>query len=230
MHQEIDNQIELKAELRQVFNKKELNLIRKAGNVPTVIYGKGLKDQVLLTITKKERVHKLKESMFNTKIVLNISNDKVYEVLVKAIDHDLVSGEIIHVDFMNINNQDEEIVCYVPLKLINEGLSPGIKRGGFLNIINRKICIKCIANNMPRFLAIDLSGLEGGAIITAKQIILSDTAYKLLINSEKQIMASIIGGKAATAESSIATASTTKKTSIKKEINRGALIKKLRIE
>lgn len=188
--------VELTAHIRQV-GKKARNLTRKVGNIPAVIYGKNLQKPLLIDISKKEFTTQIKDFAFNTRIKLKVKNtNEEYDVLVKAIDHDIIKSDIIHVDFIHINDKDQLLICRVPLKFINEVLSPGLKRGGVLNVIHRKLYVKCNKDDMPKHLTVDLTGFEGSSIITAKRVILPNTSCKLLITSEKQAIASIIGGKA----------------------------------
>jgi large subunit ribosomal protein L25 len=213
---EADSLVELAANIRQV-GKKAINLLRKEGEIPAVIYGKDLAEQILITVSKKEFTHKMKEALFNTKITLNIKDNKGCEVLIKAINHSLVKGDIIHIDFIHISDKAEDVICYVPLKFINEGLSPALKRGGVLNIIHRKVCIKCNKNDMPKYLTVDLTGMEGASVITTKQVALPNPDYKLLVKNEKQAIASIIGGKASAVSVESSSAAAGKKKTTKKK-------------
>ena len=198
--------VELTANIRKV-GKKVLNLAKREGYIPAVVYGKDLAETVLINISKKEFANNIKDSAFNTRVKLKIKDtNQEYEVLVKAIDHGIVKGDIIHVDFIHISDKAQELTCFVPLKFINEVLSPGLKRGGVLNVIHRKLSVKCNKNDVPKYLTVDLAGLEGASIITVKRINMPDSGCTLLIKNEKQAIASIIGGKAtATAQDSSST-------------------------
>ena len=82
-------------------------------------------------------------------------------VLPKEIKYDVVSDEPIHIDFLRII-KGAKVILEIPVKFINNEKSPGLKRGGVLNIVRRKVELKCPTENIPTELIVDLDGVDIG--------------------------------------------------------------------
>ena len=89
---------------------------------------------------------------------------KEFNVLPVILSYDTLSDEPIHLDFLRIT-KGSKIILEIPVKFINEDLSPGLKRGGVLNIVRRKVELNCPTENIPRELVVDLNNLDIGASI-----------------------------------------------------------------
>merc|ERR1712061_879098 len=137
--------------------KHHTTLLRKTKNIPCVVYGKEKNSILHVYIQEHDFNIKLNKCMYNTKIVLKISDNESYDVRLHQIEYDKITDKIIHLDFLFINIKSDSITCPIPIKFINSQLSPGIKRGGFLNIISRSYLTKCDMNNIPENLLVDLS-------------------------------------------------------------------------
>jgi large subunit ribosomal protein L25 len=94
---------------------------------------------------------------------MNINGNE-QKVLPREITFDTVTDEPIHVDFLRIV-KGAKIILEIPVRFINHELSPGLKRGGVLNIVRRKVELRCPTENIPTELVVDLEGLEIGASI-----------------------------------------------------------------
>ena len=103
-----------------------------------------------------------------SEIDINIDG-KEQKVLTRNIAFDTVTDEPIHFDLMRIV-KGGKIILEIPVKFINNELSPGLKRGGVLNIVRRKVELKCPAENIPTELVVDLEGLEIGTSIKISSI------------------------------------------------------------
>ena len=106
---------------------------------------------------------RLKENFLSNVISLNLDG-KEQKVLPRDITFDTISDEPIHVDFLRIV-AGVKVRIEVPVKFLNHEKSPGLKRGGVLNIVRRKVELKCPTENIPTELVVDLGGLEIGASI-----------------------------------------------------------------
>ena len=150
----------LDASIRNTKTKGELNAIRNSGNVPGVVYGgKELSEKVL--ISKKILKAPLEKGNFLSNIIsLNIDG-KSQNVLPREVKYDILSDEPIHVDFLRVV-PGLKIRIEVPVKFINHEKSPGLKKGGVLNIVRRKVELKCPSEKIPDNLLIDLDGVDIG--------------------------------------------------------------------
>jgi len=150
----------LNANFRTDQTKGELNSLRDNGNVPAIIYG-GESDNEKIFISKKLLKTLLdKENFLSNILILNV-NGKTQNVLPKEIKYDVITDEVIHVDFLRVI-PGVKITIEVPVQFINHEKSPGLKRGGVLNIVRRKVELKCPSEKIPENLVIDLDGIEIG--------------------------------------------------------------------
>ncbi len=150
----------INANIRTDKTKGELNYLRTSGNVPAIIYGGGQENEKVF-ISKKLLKNSLdKENFLSNILTLNV-NGKPQNVLPREIKYDVISDEPIHVDFLRVV-PGIKIRIEVPVQFINHDKSPGLKRGGVLNIVRRKVELKCPSEKIPENLVIDLDGVDIG--------------------------------------------------------------------
>ena len=152
--------ISLDANIRNTKTKGQLSSLRKNGNVPAVIYG-GEAQNETISISKKLLKSLIdKENFLSNIVTLNVDG-KTQNVLPREIKYHIISDEPIHVDFLRVVS-GVKIRIEVPVKFINHEKSPGLKRGGVLNIVRRKVELRCPSEKIPESLVIDLDGVEIG--------------------------------------------------------------------
>ena len=152
--------ISLDANIRNTKTKGELSALRNNGNVPAVIYG-GEAQNETVSISKKLLKSLIdKENFLSNIVTLNVDG-KPQNVLPREIKYHIISDEPIHVDFLRVV-PGVKIRIEVPVKFINHEKSPGLKRGGVLNIVRRKVELRCPSEKIPENLVIDLDGVEIG--------------------------------------------------------------------
>jgi len=150
----------LEVSIRDTKSKGDIRSLRINGNVPAIIYG-GSGQNEKVSVSKKILKSLLeKESFLSNIITLNI-NGKTQNVLPREIKYNVVSDEPIHVDFLRVV-AGAKIRIEVPVQFINHEKSPGLKRGGVLNIVRRKIELKCPSEKIPENIIIDLDGIDIG--------------------------------------------------------------------
>tara|TARA_B100001250_G_scaffold395058_1_gene399570 strand:+ start:595 stop:1311 length:717 start_codon:yes stop_codon:yes gene_type:complete len=150
----------LDANIRNTKTRGELNTLRNGGNVPAIIYGGEVQNEKI-TISKKLLKTLIdKENFLSNIITLNVDG-KSQNVLPREIKYDIISDEPIHVDFLRIVS-GIKIRIEIPVKFINHEKSPGLKRGGVLNIVRRKVELKCPSEKIPENIVIDLDGVDIG--------------------------------------------------------------------
>ena len=148
------------ANIRDNKTKGELNSIRSNGNVPAIIYG-GKEQSEKISISKKLLKVSIEKENFLSKIITLNVNGKPQNVLPKEVSYDILSDEPIHVDFLRII-PGAKVRIEVPVEFINHEKSPGLKRGGVLNIVRRKVELKCPSEKIPGKLTINLDGVDIG--------------------------------------------------------------------
>ena len=152
--------ISLDANIRNTKTKGQLSSLRNSGNVPAVIYGGEAKNETI-SISKKLLKSLIdKENFLSNIVTLNVDG-KPQNVLPREIKYHIISDEPIHVDFLRVV-QGVKIRIEVPVQFVNHEKSPGLKRGGVLNIVRRKVELRCPSEKIPESLVIDLEGVEIG--------------------------------------------------------------------
>lgn len=152
--------ISLDANIRNTKTKGQLSSLRNSGNVPAVIYGGEAKNETI-SISKKLLKSLIdKENFLSNIVTLNVDG-KTQNVLPREIKYHIISDEPIHVDFLRVV-PGVKIRIEVPVQFINHEKSPGLKRGGVLNIVRRKVELRCPSEKIPESLVIDLEGVEIG--------------------------------------------------------------------
>ena len=152
--------ISLNATVRENKTKGQLSAIRESGNVPAIIYG-GKEPNEKISISKKILKALIENENFLSSIITLNIDGKSQKVLPREIKYDIISDEPTHVDFLRIVS-GVKVRIEVPVKFLNHEKSPGLKRGGVLNIVRRKVELKCPSEKIPENLVIDLDGVDIG--------------------------------------------------------------------
>ena len=154
--------------IRKTNTRGEINSLRSNGSVPAIIYG-GKSENQKVSISKKILKVLLDKENFLSNILSLTIDGKPENVLPKEIVWDPITDEPIHIDFLRIV-KGGKITLEIPVKFINSEKSPGLKRGGVLNIVRRKVELKCPTENIPTELTVDLDGLDIGSSIKISAI------------------------------------------------------------
>ena len=162
----------LEANIRDTKTKGELSALRDNGNVPAIIYGGEAQNEKVAISKKLLKSLIEKENFLSNIIALNVDG-KTQNVLPKEIKYDIITDEPIHVDFLRVV-PGVKIKIEVPVKFINHESSPGLKRGGVLNIVRRKVELKCPSEKIPENLVIDLDGIDIGESFKISSISLDE--------------------------------------------------------
>ena len=151
----------LEANIRNTKTKGELNSIRISGNVPAIIYG-GKEENEKISISKKLLKALIEKENFLSNIISLDIGGKKQNVLPREVKYHIITDEPTHVDFLRVV-PGVKIKIDVPVNFINQEKSPGLKRGGVLNIVRRKVELKCPSEKIPESLTLDLDGIDIGS-------------------------------------------------------------------
>ena len=148
----------LKATKRTTASAGQINKLRSDGFVPGILYG-GKQNNLNISLTKLHLRDILKTETFLSKVVDLDIDGSPEKAIPREVAYDPVSDEPIHIDFMRIV-KGSKLILEVPVKFINSDKSPGLKKGGVLNIVRRKVELKCPAENIPDEIIVDLDNIE----------------------------------------------------------------------
>lgn len=163
---------ELKAEARERVGKGSARELRRNGKVPAVIYG-DKQPPLAIALSYKDVYYKIHGGGFMTTVAtINLDGQKI-RVLPKEYQLDPVRDFPMHVDLLRVG-RDTLVTVQIPVRFINEEKSPGIKRGGVLNVVRHDIEANVPANAIPDVIEVDLDGTEIGDTIHISSVSLPE--------------------------------------------------------
>ena len=158
----------LNAKKRETKTSGDINKLRLDGFVPGILYG-GSEQNKKISLNKNSIKNLINSENFFSAI-LNLEIDgKEEKVLPRDISFDPLSDEPVHIDFLRIV-KGAKLALEIPVRFINSEKSPGLKKGGVLNIVRRKIELRCPTENIPTELVVDLNNTEIGTSIKISSI------------------------------------------------------------
>ena len=168
----MSEQLTLPAEARDRAGKGASRALRRDGRVPAVVYGEK-KEPLSIHVEEKLLTKMLHTGHFMNSVVMIDFEGKPHRTLPKAVDFHPVSSRPIHVDFLRIGEHTKVTVA-VPMRFDDEDDSPGLKRGGVLNVVSHELELVCDAANIPNEIHMSLAGLDIGDSIHIGQVKLPD--------------------------------------------------------
>ena len=172
----------LKATKRTTTSSGQINNLRSEGFVPAILYG-GKKDNINISLKKLYLKDIIKTETFMSKVVdLDIDGNSE-KALPRDVAYDPVSDEPIHIDFMRIV-KGSRLILEIPVKFINHDKAPGLKKGGVLNTVRRKVELKCPAENIPDEIVVDLNNAEIGNSIKIASVKLPENVVPTIVDRD----------------------------------------------
>ena len=193
----MSDQLTLPAEARERAGKGASRDLRRNGRVPAVVYG-DKKEPLSVHVEEKLLAKMLSTGHFMNTIVMVEVGGKANRTLPKDVQFHPVSSRPVHVDFLRIGEHSKVTVA-IPVRFDNEEDSPGLKRGGVLNVVQHEIELICDASEIPDELHVDLTGLDIGDSIHISQVALPKGA-KAAIDDRDFTVATIVAPSAMKAE------------------------------
>ena len=172
----------LKAIKRENTSSGSNNKLRSEGLIPAILYG-GKEANKNISIEKKDIKNLIQSDTFLSKVLELDIDGKKEKVIPRDVAFNVVSEEPIHIDFMRIVS-GKKIILEIPVKFINHPDSPGLKRGGVLNIVRRKVEFKCPAENIPDEIIIDLAGTDIGTSIKISSVKLPENVMPTITDRD----------------------------------------------
>lgn len=158
------------------------NKLRREGYIPAILYG-GKNPNQKISVEKNSIKNILNSDSFLSKVLDMSIDGKNEKVLPREVAFNVVSEEPIHIDFLRIV-AGSKIILEIPVKFKNHSESPGLKRGGVLNIVRRKIELKCPTDNIPDEIVVDLAGTDIGDSLKITSVKLSDNVMPTITDRD----------------------------------------------
>ncbi|WP_230293741.1 50S ribosomal protein L25/general stress protein Ctc [Croceicoccus sp. Ery5] len=166
----MSDQMTLAAETRDKAGKGASRALRREGRVPAVIYG-GKEEPTTIHVEERALVKLLGTGHFSNSIVMVEVGKKAVRTLPKDVAFHPVTDRPLHVDFLRLS-KDAKVDVAVPVVFVNEDASPGLKRGGVLNIVRHELELVCEADKIPDQIEIDVTGKDVGDSIHISHVTL----------------------------------------------------------
>ena len=175
----------LPAETRERAGKGASRALRREGRVPAVVYG-GKEAPISIHIEEKLLIKQLSSGHFLNSIVEIEVGGKKLRTLPKDVAFHPVSDRPLHADFLRLS-KDATVNVNVPVLFINEEDSPGLKRGGVLNMVRHELELICDGNRIPEDIRIDVTGLDIGDSIHISNVTLPDGSVSAITDRDYTI-------------------------------------------
>ena len=201
--------IEFNATKRELQGTSASRRLRRASRVPGILYGGTAKPQSIEFDHNELFQHLRKEAFYSSVLTMNLDGAKEM-CLLRDVQRHAYKPIILHVDFQRID-ATHAIHQKVPLHFINADIAPGVKlAGGMVQHVMTELNVKCLPEDLPAFIEVDLKDLVGGASLHVLQLKLPAGVEALLHKGEDPVVATIVvrGGGAAAAEEVAAPAET----------------------
>ena len=148
---------------------------RRDGMVPGVVYGGGV-DPLPIQIPFNVLFKRLKAGRFlSTLFNLKVEGHEDVRVICRDVQRDVVKDLPTHLDLMRLR-RTSKINLFIPVEFLNEDVCPGIKRGGYLNVVRPEVELVVTAGDIPEKLTVDLEEVAVGDVITISAISLPEGA------------------------------------------------------
>jgi large subunit ribosomal protein L25 len=172
----------LPAEARERAGKGASRELRRQGRVPAVIYG-GKEEPTAIHLEAKELVRQLGSGHFMNSIVMIDVGGKKVRTLPKDVAMHPVTDRPLHVDFLRLS-KDDKIQVAVPVHFINEEESPGLKKGGVLNVVRHELELVCESDKIPDDIKLDVTGLDIGDSIHISHVTLPEGSVSAITDRD----------------------------------------------
>jgi large subunit ribosomal protein L25 len=172
----------LPAEARERAGKGASRALRREGRVPAVIYG-GNAEPTTIHVEAKELTRQLMTGHFMNSIVTIELGDESIRTLPKDVAFHPVSDRPLHADFLRVT-KDTKVEVLVPVVFTNEEASPGLKRGGVLNIVRHELDLFCDPDKIPSEIEIDVTGKEVGDSIHISHVTLPEGSVSAITDRD----------------------------------------------
>lgn len=150
--------IMIRAEQRTCSTKGDLRNLRKAGQIPGIIYGKQLDSSATVSVGERELLSLL-QSQPNAVLEIDVPMQGKHSVMISDIQRDSLNGKLLHVDFHQIS-MNELVKAFVRIEVAGD--STGVREGGIFQMIMHELELQCLPGNIPDMITVDISALEIG--------------------------------------------------------------------
>ncbi|NKN32176.1 50S ribosomal protein L25/general stress protein Ctc [Marichromatium bheemlicum] len=158
------------AQPRETVGKGASRRLRRAGEVPAIVYG-GHQEPQMVTVSHNEMLKHLEHEAFYSHVLNLTIGEETSTVVLKDLQRHPAKPFILHVDFQRVT-QDEQLRMSVPLHFLNEEECVGVKAGGQIARSLTEVEVSCLPKDLPEFVEVDMAAMEIGAIVHLSELAL----------------------------------------------------------
>jgi large subunit ribosomal protein L25 len=162
--------IEVVAQSRADAGKGASRRLRRTGLVPGIVYG-GHRDPEMISLAHSDLIRNLEEESFYSSLLNLKVGDATTKVVLKDLQRHPAKPFVLHVDFQRIS-MEEKLRLTVPLHFENEATAVGVKKGGVVTHNLTEVEVTCLPQDLPSYIAVDMTTMEIGDIIHASDLVL----------------------------------------------------------
>jgi len=156
--------------------------VRRDGNIPAVVYGAGVDPRAITIVARDIAKHYQTGRFTSTLFTLDVEGEKL-RVIPREVQVDPVTDQPIHADFQRLV-AGARIRLFIPVHFNNHGDSPGLKRGGVLNVVRHEIEFFCPSERIPQYIEADLKGMDIGDSLHISHIKLPEGLVPVIRNRD----------------------------------------------
>ncbi|HEU0220845.1 MAG TPA: 50S ribosomal protein L25/general stress protein Ctc [Paracoccaceae bacterium] len=174
--------IVLEATARAGTGKGAARSARREGHVPGVVYG-GRREPQAINIKYPVLLRHLKAGHFLSSLINLQVDGQDNRVVCRGVQRDVVKDIPIHVDFLRLT-ETSKVNLMIPVEFVNQGLAPGLKKGGTITVVRPMVELRVTAGNIPDHLTADLTGLEIGDVVKISHVALPEGAQPAITDRD----------------------------------------------
>jgi large subunit ribosomal protein L25 len=174
--------VEFKAEPKSATGSTAARQMRKKDSIPAIIYG-GDKPTEMVTLERKALWKQVSSGYFNSTVYMLDIGGRKERVIPREVQLDPVRDFLLHVDFLRVG-KGSRIDVEVPVHFVGEDVSPGMKRGGALNVVRHEIELNCPADAIPEAIEVSIAGLDIGDGVHISSITLPDNVHPTIADRD----------------------------------------------
>lgn len=179
------SELTIEVQPRETTGKNANRRVRARGKIPAVVYGGG-KESVAIEVDRKTFIETMRPGVGENPLFLLRLGDKERRAMIRDIQVDPVSRMVIHIDFQRVV-MDQKVRVTVPVELT--GTAQGVKEGGMLDFVTREVHIECLPGEIPKSIEHDVSNLQIGEHVEAKDLRLPEGV--VLLDEPERVLAAL---------------------------------------
>jgi large subunit ribosomal protein L25 len=171
--------IDLPATTFKSERKGDIKRLRREGKIPAVLYGH--KEKTRQIFVDQKEFKRVLDTLKEETVIVNLKvGSKSYACVIKSLQQNPMSEELMHIDFQHIHKK-EKVKATVPIHAVGE--APGVKKGGIMDVHLHEVVVRCLPDALPSHIDVDVSNLELGETVHLRDLTADNIEYELSLDT-----------------------------------------------